>query len=293
MSFRGKIESKGFALVSELIPPKSADVSSLVDRASHITDQVDAFYITDMPGGVMRMSPIGAASAIGNQQIDILVQIGCRNRNRVALQGDLLSLQTCGVSGVIISEGDDPAVGDHHKANSVEDIGGLELIEAVAGLCAGRDLSGATVASPPDLLLGAAIEEDGAAEDAAIAMEEVRQKSERGAQFFISPPVFDAEIVKPLADQCKKLGVSLLFSVVLLKSAGMARYMHHHQKNVLVPDSIFDRLLKASDKNDECVRIASEIVAAARNMDVAGVLLSTFGMESRIEDIIRQAAALF
>jgi len=290
MSFREKIDSGDFAVLAEITPPKGADTSMMRAHAARAKDNVDAFLVTDMPGAIMRMSSIGMASVLEKDGMDAVLQIGCRNRNRIALQGDLLAASACGISAVAIVEGEDPELGDNHEAQAVYDVNSADLIAAARELTAGRDMAGAEIAGIPDFLIGAYIDADAFGKETDLALQELQRKKEKGAAFFITSPVFDTAAAERLLSRTGALKMPLIANVLLLKSAGMARYISHHQKNVAMPDTLIDRIQKAQDRALECIKSAAELVSTCKTIGFSGVVLTTLGWENRINEILNLAS---
>ncbi|MGQ9687164.1 MAG: methylenetetrahydrofolate reductase [Desulfobaccales bacterium] len=289
MHLQEKLEFKKFIVLAEMDPPKGTDVDSLLANAMNVKGRVDAFVIPEMSNAVMKMSSLGGALLLQSRGLETVMQVCCRDRNRLALQADLLAAQALGIPNVMAVQGEDISFGDHHQARAVNDLDLLELLSAIQTLQMGRDLAGIELKGAPRFLVGAAVNvgKSGGALDAELA--ELDKKMERGAEFFITTPVFD---LKGLDQFRKRLGnrpAKIIPTVMLLKSVGMARYIDRHLDQIHIPGELIDRIQKAPERVRECIQIAAELVAALKNEGYCGVCLSTLGWEDRLPAILSAA----
>ena len=142
MGFRAKLAAGEFIILAEMEPPKGVDTTRMAANARRIKGRVDAFLVPEMSNAVMRMSALGGALVLRQLGVETIMQVNCRDRNRIALQADLLAAGAVGVSAVVATTGEDPSFGDHHEARSVHDIDLPALLNALQGLKAGRDMAG-------------------------------------------------------------------------------------------------------------------------------------------------------
>ncbi|MDM8552323.1 methylenetetrahydrofolate reductase [Desulfobacterales bacterium HSG2] len=157
MLLKSKFDKGEFAILAEMEPPKGVDVSGMVSNAQRVKGKADAFLVPEMNNAVMRMSSLGAAMILQQKGMETVMQVNCRDRNRIALQADLLAGDACGISNVMAVTGEDPSFGDHHQARSVYDIHLPELLQAIRGLGEGRDMAGIELSGSPDFLIGSTI----------------------------------------------------------------------------------------------------------------------------------------
>jgi 5,10-methylenetetrahydrofolate reductase len=286
MTLVRRFESGQFAILAEMEPPKGVDVAAMITHAKRVKDRTAAFLVPEMNQAVMRMSALGGAMVLQREGLESIMQVCCRDRNRLALQGDLLAAAACGVRNIVVVGGDDPSFGDHHHARAVHDIGLIELLKAVADLQAGRDMAGIELAGRPEFLVGATTHAGARGRSMELELEEMMRRAEAGARFFITPPVFDLSLVKPFLRRIDPDRMILVPTVLLLKSLGMARYMERNMTHIGIPPEIVSRIQGAPDKVRECVRIAAELVAAIKAEGFKGVMLSTLGWEHKLPDII-------
>jgi len=288
MHLKTKIESGEFVVLAEMEPPKGADVSSLIKNARRVKEQVDAFLIPEMSNAVMRMSALGGAITLQQAGMETVMQICCRDRNRLALQADLLAASACGISNVMAVSGQDTRFGDHHQAKAVYDITLMELLESLKKLQDGKDMAGIDLRGSPRFLVGSTVQAQAKGESLEAEIELLNQKSSSGARFFITPPVFDPGFFGPFMNRIDRSRIAVIPTVLLLKSAGMARYMSRNVEHVVIPDAVITRIQNAPDKVRECIQIAAEMIAALRSEGFSGVSVSTIGWEDKLPDILER-----
>jgi len=286
MALEQKFDSGKFVILAEMEPPKGVDVTAMVTHAKRVKDRIDAFLVPEMNHAVMRMSALGGAVVLQREGMETIMQMCCRDRNRLALQGDLLAAGACGVPNITVVGGEDPSYGDHHQARSVHDIDTLELLKAIRGLQSGRDMAGVELTGTPVFLAGSTTNAGARGRSAELEVEEMEQRAEAGARFFVTPPLFDLELIKPFLRRIDPRRAILIPTVLLLKSLGMARYMERNMPHIFLPPAIIDRIQRAPDKVRECVRIAVELVSSLKAEGFKAVMLSTLGWEHKLADIV-------
>jgi 5,10-methylenetetrahydrofolate reductase len=286
MQLKRKFEARKFAVLAEMEPPKGVDTSRMVASAKRIRDHVDAFVVPEMSNAVMRMSSLGAAMILQKHGLEAVMQVCCRDRNRIALQADLLAAYGCGVCNVMAVTGQDPSFGDHHKARPVYDIDIFELLHTVESLQKGRDMAGIELAGAPEFLVGSTVNAGTIAKSPELEIEEMNKKIEAGAKFFITPPLFDIAAITPFLKRVNRQETIIIPTVLLLKSLGMARYMARNMQDVYIPDELVERIRKSPDKVRECIRIAGELVKTLKREGFDGVLLATLGWEHKLPEIL-------
>ena len=291
MQLKRRFEAGEFAVLAEMEPPKGVDTSQMVANARRVKDRVDAFVVPDMSNAVMRMSSLGAAMILQVQGMETVLQVCCRDRNRIALQADLLAAAACGIDNVMAVTGKDPSYGDHHQARSVYDIDIFELLQTLGDLQNGRDMAGIELSGSPEFTVGATVNAAARDKSPELELEEMNRKIAAGTRFFITPPLFDIADIAPFMKRIDRQKTVIIPTVLLLKSMGMARYIARNMEDVHIPDELIQRLRKAPDKVRECTRIAAELVAALKRDGYAGVLLATLGWEHKLPEILDLAQA--
>jgi methylenetetrahydrofolate reductase (NADPH) len=286
MTLEQRFDSGEFVIVAEMEPPKGVNVGEMVGHAKRVKDRVAAFLVPEMNHAVMRMSALGGAMVLREQGMEPIMQICCRDRNRLALQGDLLGAGACGIRNLVVVGGEDPSFGDHHQARAVHDITPLELLKVIQGLQGGRDMAGVELNGSPKFLVGA-----DHPRRRPRAVGRARSRGDKaalaaGARFFITPPVFDPELIAAFMRRVDPQRTIVLPTVLLLKSLGMARYIERNMPHIFIPPEIIDRIQRSPEKVRECVRIVVEMVARLKAEGFKGVMISTLGWEHKLPDIV-------
>jgi len=288
MNLKRKFDAGEFAVLAEMEPPKGVDVSTMLSNAMRVKGDVDAFVIPEMSNAVMRMSSLGGAMILQGKRMETVMQVNCRDRNRIALQADLLAANGCGITNVMAVTGEDPSYGDHYQARSVYDIDLLELLNAIRGLQDGKDMAGIELSGSPQFLVGSTVDAGAKGKSPELEIEEMNKKIEAGVQFFTSPPLFDLSAIHPFMKRVDIQKTKIIPTVLLLKSLGMARYIMRNVDNVYISDSLIDRIQKSPDKVRECTQIASEMVTSLKKEGFSGVNLATLGWEHKLPEILER-----
>jgi 5,10-methylenetetrahydrofolate reductase len=221
--------------------------------------------------------------------MEAVMQVSCRDRNRLALQADLLAAHACGISNIMAVRGDDPSVGDHHLAKAVNDLEVLELLDATRRLEEGQDMAGIDLSGAPQFLVGSTVNAGAKGEALDRELEEMNKEMETGVRFFVTPPLFDLAFVDPFLKRVDRRETHIIPTVLLLKSVGMARYIDRHQEYVHIPEAAIERMQKAKDKADECIQIAANMASTLKDEGFSGILLSTVGWDDRLPEILERA----
>lgn len=249
-----------FVLTAELNPPKSASASVVRRRAEVLKGYVDAVNVTDSPRAVVAMSALPAAIIVRGAGVEPIVQVTGRDRNRIALQGDLLGAAALDLPNFLFMSGDDPKHGNHPDAVNVQDLSGIELVRAAAGMRDGHFLNGDEIKQPPRYFIGAT-----ASPFTPGDIEKTLEKVAAGAEFLQTQPVFDlarfSDWLVAIRRQSKQ--VAILAGVLVLRSAEQAERMLKIPGFVL-PEQVRERMRDASDGAAEGVVIAAETIAALR-----------------------------
>jgi len=284
VSLRDKLDAGKFVILAELEPPKGVDVSALLANAAAVRGRVDALVVSEMGDAVMKMSALGGAALLEGQGFETVMQVSCRDRNRLALQADLLAAWALGVGAVLAVQGESPSQGDHYAARPVFDLDPVELLGAVGRLNSGRDLAGAELAGRPGFLAGAAFNPNGGSLERELAA--LDRKIAAGASFFVTPPVFEVGPLLRVRDELRDRQARLIPTVLVLKSMGMARYLDRHFRDVNIPARTMARLQQAADRVEVCLDIARELIQELKAGGLAGVMVSPSGWEDRLPRLL-------
>ena len=277
---------KKFLVTMEVNPPKGTDLAEILTAVEGVRGRVDAINVTDGSGAIMRAASWGVAKAVLDAGVDPILQMTCRDRNRLALQADLLGASMLGIRNVLLLTGDDPKAGDHPEAKPVFDLNSGQLMQVAKGLTEGRDMAGKELKGTPCLCIGAAA--DPGAKDLDVELQKFQAKINGGAQFFQTQAVFEVESLKRFMAKVKSCGKPVLAGILLVKSAKMARYMNEHVWGIHVPEETIARFERATDAKAECVKVAVELIRAVRGV-ADGIHLYALGWEALIPDILRES----
>jgi len=281
-----QLASGSFAVTVEIAPPKGVATADPLAKARQLSGFA-AINVTDNQGANMRMSALALAALLVREGLEPVLQLTCRDRNRMALQSDLLGAAALGIENLLLLSGDHARFGDHPEARSVFDLDSVQLLGAVDKLCSGFDMSGKPLQQAPVFFIGAAAVPE--AEPFELIFQKAAKKAAAGARFFQTQAVFDLVKLERFMTSATELQVPVLCGVLLLKSARMARFLNAHIPGVRVPETHIERLEAAADPLAEGIAIARETVAAARDL-CQGVHLMTLGCEERIPEILDQPA---
>ncbi len=286
MHLKCKFDNGEFALLAELQPPKGTDISRMVADIQPVREMVDAFVVTDMSNAMMHMSALCSAMLLQSKGVETVMQVCVRDRNRLALQADLLGANACGIMNLMAVTGEDPTFGDHQQAVAVHDLDHLDLLYAIGGLQNGKDLAGKNLDGAPHFLIGSTVNANLKGQALELEIEKMNRRHEAGARFFVTPPVFDLVEIAPFWERvdCKKY--KIIPSVLLLKSLGMARYIQRNLKHINIPRTMIQRIQTAADKGRECLRITQELVAALEAEGFSGVQITTLGGGDRLSALL-------
>jgi len=288
MHFEQLLDAEQFLVIAQLEPPKGTDTSVFLRYADTLRGRAQAVMVPDMSGAIMRMGSIGASYVLKQKGLEAIVNIHCRDRNRLALQADLLGAFTLGLENLYISAGDEITSGDHIEAKPVKDLDVVGLLEAIKKLQKGTDLSGNDLSGIPKFCVGSEVNaglQRGALE---LEIREMEKKIKAGANYFFTSTMYDLNVFENFLKKVAPFKVPVFPQIIILKSVGMARFMSRHLEGVMIPEEIIDRLGKAPDKIKEGISIAAETIKRLRDL-CQGVLLVAIGDEERLSSVLEQA----
>lgn len=288
MGFQEKLFSGDFVILAEFDPPKGVDVSDLFLNIMKIKGRVDGIIVPEMAQAVMRMSALGGAALMQQHGMETIMQLCCRDRNRLALQGDILAAYMFGIKNLLVVPGEEIVYGDHIDARPIADIDELTLLRVIKGLQKGFDMAGMELKGAPEFVTGCSIKpaKNEMALEAELGL--AQKKVTEGAQFVVTPPVFNIPAFTYFMDKAKRLGVPVIATVFLLKSVGVARYISTNVPGPPIPEEMIMRIRKAPDRVAECIAIAGELVTTLKEL-CQGVQLVTMGWENRLSAILDTA----
>ncbi|MBW2708171.1 MAG: methylenetetrahydrofolate reductase [Deltaproteobacteria bacterium] len=289
MPLKEKIVAGKFIVLGEFEPPKGAVFDSFVKEANLVRGRMDALVVPEMANAVLKASSLGGCACLEREGIESVLQVCCRDRNRLALQADILSAAALGVKNIMAVSGVETRFGDHPQTRTVNDLDLIELIETLQVLNQGKDLAGVELNGTPSFSIGSAIDAGATGNLLDIEMEHLEKMIACGVDYVITNPIFDLRRFEQFIKRVDTSKIAVLPTVLLLKSAGMAHYIDRNMRGISIPQDMIRRIQKAPDKVQECVRIAAETLKQVKAMKMAGVLISTVGWESKLPLILNEA----
>jgi methylenetetrahydrofolate reductase (NADPH) len=289
MPLQEKIRSGKFVVLGEFEPPKGTDFSSLRENARLTKGRVDAIVIPEMANAVLKASSLGGCAFFQKEGVETVLQVCCRDRNRLALQADILAAGALGIANIMAVAGEEIKYGDHPQARTVNDLDLTELLEALQRLQAGKDLAGIELRGAPKFCIGSAMNTSVSGGLLDIELENLKKRIDLGVEYVITNPIFDLRRFQQFMKRVDTTRIKVIPTVLLLKSAGMARYIDRNVKGISIPAEMIRGIQKAPDKVRECVRIAGDLAARIKEMGMAGVLISTIGWENHLPQVLDEA----
>jgi 5,10-methylenetetrahydrofolate reductase len=277
-----------FVVTGEIGPPKGIDTHEMDEEIEHLRGKVVAINVTDIQSSVMRLGSLIVSECLVRQGLEPVFQITCRDRNRLALQTELLSAAWVGIENVLALTGDHQFLGDHPDAKGVFDLDSVSLLQTITELMNGKDLAGNELAGAPELFPGAVVAPGlDPVEPQLLKME---KKIAAGARFFQTQAVYDPAQLGSFMKQAEKFGVPVLVGIVVLKSAGMAKFMNKNVAGVFVPDHLIEEMAaaKKQDRKKVGAEIAGRLIKEMKDM-CQGIHLMPLGWTDTIDDILGHA----
>ena len=279
-----------FAISAEVGPPKGIHIDHLVEEAKEYLTKVHCVNVTDNQSSVMRMGSLPTCVALKNAGLDPILQLTCRDRNRIALQSELLGAAMLGIDNILCLTGDHTKMGDHPGAKPVFDLDSVSLLHTACQLENGVDLGGqALVGEPPKFAKGAVVSPCSDSVDAQLA--KMERKVMAGAEYFQTQAVFDSEKFISFMEKAKEFGKPVQLGVIIPKSAGMAKFMNKNVAGVHVPQWMIDELAADKEKAKAGitgVELAAKVIRECRPY-CQGLHIMALGWEAKVPELLKQA----
>ncbi|MBN1188985.1 MAG: methylenetetrahydrofolate reductase [Dehalococcoidales bacterium] len=287
--FKEALSSGKFVITAEAGPLKGTDLSELKEVAEVFRGKVDAVNVTDQQSSVMRLGSLAASHILLEWGLEPIYQVTCRDRNRIALQSDLLSAAALGINNVMALTGDLPSSGDHPQAKPVFDLDSVSLLNAIRSLNEGKDMVGNELKGKPDFFAGAVVN-PGADTEAAYELQimKMERKIAAGAKFFQTQAIYDPDTFARFMKRVEQFKVPVLAGVIPLKSAGAARFMNKNVAGINIPQEMIDRISKAEDKSKTGIEMCGELIKQLKSL-CQGVHIMPIGWEKKVPEIIQAA----
>ncbi|HEU4593312.1 MAG TPA: methylenetetrahydrofolate reductase [Steroidobacteraceae bacterium] len=288
-SLAAKIAAKQFVVTGELTPPKGIDLSKLYATAELLRGSVDALNITESPRARMAMDPRAVGKLLQDRGIEVIVQVTSRDRNRIAVQSDLLGAAALGLRNFVFMGGDSPAGGDHPDAKPVFDLTASGLLAAAEALRNGRDYAGNALSGTPDLFLGATCNPGAPKFEAEV--ENTRRKIDAGAKLLQTQAVYHVDQLRRFIDAVRPDGVAVLAGIIPLKSEKSGPWLNANLPGVAVPTDMLEAMDRAAREGRTRERGVELAAAVVRDMTkiCQGVHIMAIGGEAEVPEILRQS----
>ena len=289
------LEKGEFVVTSECGPPRGSDAEAVRNKGSLLKDLIDGVNVTDNQTSVVRMSSLSSCVILKEMGFDPIYQLVCRDRNRIAIQSDILGAAALGINNILCLSGDHQSFGDNPKAKNVYDIDSIQLIHTVKTMRdEGKFLGGDDVKGAPMLFIGAA--ENPFADPYEIRALRLGKKAKAGAEFIQTQCIYNVEKFAKWMEEVRERGfheqVAILAGVTPLKSAGMAKYMKKNVPGMDVPDSLIERLSAVPKENqaEEGIKICVEMINQFKEIEgVRGVHIMAIEWEEKVAEIVKAA----
>jgi len=289
MTFKEKLKTDRFLATVEYGPEKGIATEPFLQMAREIGGRVDGINVTDLQSAVMRLGSLALCIKLKEAGQEPILQMTCRDRNRLALQSDLLSAAAFGIENVLLLTGDHPVLSDDPAAKPVFDLDSIQLLETARRLESGLDSAGNKLNEPfPRFCLGAVV--NPGAEPLELQLIKLEKKVAAGAEFIQTQAVYEVERFEKFMKEAGRFGIPVMAGIVLLKSAGMAKYMNENVAGVHVPDTFIKRMADApkEKRSAESIAIAAELIGAMRGL-CRGVHIMPIGWERHLPRVLDTA----
>jgi 5,10-methylenetetrahydrofolate reductase len=291
--FKQALKSGKFIVTSEVAPPKGTNLEKLAHHIELLKDKVDAMNVTDHQSSVMRYPSLGGCLKVKELGGEVILQMTCRDRNRLALQADLLFASSVGIQNVLCLTGDSIILGDHKEAKGVFDLDSSQLLETIRILESGKDLGGNDLDGAVSFCAGAIVTPE--ADPLEPQLIKFEKKIEAGAEFIQTQAVYDLDKFKKFMDYARPFKVKILAGIILLTSAPMARFMNKNIAGVFVPQDLIDEIASAPKGRalDKGIEIAGRMIKRIHEEKICdGVHIMAIGKEETVPDIMQAAGLL-
>ena len=296
-----KLASGQFAITAEMAPPKGCDFTEQLEVAQLLKGKVDAVNVTDMQSACLKASSLGLCIKLQQAGIDAIVQMTGRDRNRMAIMGDVLSASAFGINTVLALTGDHPTVGDCKESKPVYDLDSVGILKMLTEMEAtGCDCGGNALSSTPKLFKGAVVTP--VYDPLPLQISKLKKKVAAGAQFIQTQGIFDMDSLKHFMQEVRAAGITvpIMAGIIPLKTAGMAKFMNANVPGIQVPEWMIERLTAAAEEGKATgvkglpmqagMDMAAEFIAQIKAEGVCeGVHIMAIGAEHNVPEILKRA----
>jgi 5,10-methylenetetrahydrofolate reductase len=289
MTFQEKLQKGKFVVTAEINPPKGLDVQELLTDLEPWKGRLDALNVTDGKSSVMTMSALALGHVLKEKGFEPILNLSCRDRNRLSLQADVLGAAALGIRNFLVLTGDYASLGDHPQAKPVFDLDSVQLLQTMEKMQKGRDMGGSSLRGAPDLFMGATVSPiPGTPAGVELQLVKMEKKIAAGAKFFQTQPLFQVENLERFVKQAGEFGVPVLASVLPLKSASMARFINKNMPGILIPENLIAEIENAKERVRTGLEICARLVRDLKGL-CQGVHFIPAGWEKRMPAILDAA----
>ena len=278
-----------FVITCEAGPPKGIEMEQMMSELEPLRDKVDAFNVTDLQSSVMRVGSLATCRLLKDKDLEPIMQLTCRDRNRLGLQSDVLSAAVLGIDNLLCLTGDHPTMGDHPQAMPVFDLDSVQLLSAVKGLMGGKDMAGNDLEGrPPQFCLGAVV--NPGAEPLEPQIIKMEKKIQAGAEFFQTQAVYEVDKFARFMKKVKHLKVPVMAGIIFLKSPGMAKFMNANVAGIHVPDELINELagVPKEKRVKKSLEISARLITELKDL-CQGVHIMSLGWERHVSTVLEMA----
>ena len=289
-SFKKALDSGKFVVTAEVGPPKGTNIEEMLHHIDLLKDRVDGINTTDNQSSVMRISSLAVCRLVREKGGERILQMTCRDRNRMALESDLLAANVLGINNVLCLTGDYISVGDHVDAKPVFDLDSVQLIQVVRMMEQGKDLGGNDLDGPVKFCCGAIVTPE--ADPIEPQLLKFEKKIKAGIEFVQTQAIYDIDNFKKFMQYARKFDVKILAGIVLLTGAGMAKYMNANVPGIFVPQNLIGELASApkGEALKTGIAIAGRMIKQLKDEEICdGVHIMAIGREGLVPDILTAA----
>jgi 5,10-methylenetetrahydrofolate reductase len=273
----------------EVGPPKGIEIEKVIDELEPLRSRIDAFNVTDLQSSVLRVGSLATCRLLKDKGLESIMQLTCRDRNRLALQADVLSAAVLGIENLLCLTGDHTTLGDHPQSMPVFDLDSVQLLMSVKSLMGGKDMAGNDLeGQPPQFCLGAVV--NPGADPLEPQILKMEKKIAAGAQFFQTQAVYEVDKFARFCEKVKHLKVPVMAGIVFLKSPGMAKFMNANVAGIHVPDEIIDELAGAPKEKrvEKSLEISARLIKELKDL-CQGIHIMSLGWERHVPAVLEMA----
>jgi len=289
MSLKSSLEAGKFAITAEVGPLKGTDITEIEEIAELLRGRVDAVNVTDQQSSVMRLGSMATCHLLIDRGLEPVLQMTCRDRNRLALQSDLLSAHVLGINNVLALTGDLPSLGDQPQAKQVYDLDSVQLLWAISKLNEGYDMAGNELRGKTNYFPGAVVTPGTDTEaKRELQLIKIEKKINVGARFFQTQAVYNPDVFAKFMKRVEGFRIPVLAGIIPLKSAGMARFMNKNVAGVSVPEELINKMAEAEDRTATGIEIAANLIKELKGV-CQGVHIMAIGWEKKVPALLDAA----